>query len=116
MEAFRMSNAPKIDWSGKSGQSYTYWIFPIGADFVEKPGNYIFAKQTRPGYWTPVYIGQTNDLHCRLANHEKVACAKRNGATHIHAHATEGTEQARLNEEKDLIARWTPPCNDRIPS
>ena len=31
----------------------------------------------------------------------------------IHYHANRGGEQARLNEEIDLIPKWTPPCNDQ---
>ena len=85
----------------------------MGTDFKDSPGNYVFAKEVSPGQWSPVYIGQTNSLKTRLGNHEKEACAKRNGATHIHAH-TSGGEEARLKEEKDLITRWKPTCNDQL--
>ncbi|MFQ2070643.1 hypothetical protein ACK35S_16465, partial [Aeromonas veronii] len=79
-------------------------------EFKDISGNYIFAKETSPGKWWPVYIGQTNSLSTRLSHHEKEACAKSNGATHIHAH-TSGNEATRLAEEKDLIVNWTPVCN-----
>ena|SRR5713226_3071769 len=108
-----MSEAPTIKWPGKSGKEYTYWIYPVGTKFKDSPGNYIYAKETKPGYWSPVYIGQTNSLSTRLANHEKESCTKRNGATHIHAHIS-GGETERLTEEKDLITRWKPPCNDQL--
>lgn len=107
-----MSEASTIMWPGQSGRKYKYWIHPIGTSFKDEPGNYIFAKETKPGHWSPVYIGQTSSLDTRLANHEKEACAKRNGATHIHAH-TNSAESSRLSEEKDLIMRWEPPCNDQ---
>jgi hypothetical protein len=109
-----MANAQTIDWQGLSGMKYTYWIHPIGTSFKEEPGNYIFAKETRPGYWSPVYAGQTQNLSARHANHEKETCATRNGATHIHAHTNSGGENARLTEEADLIRRWKPPCNDQL--
>lgn len=108
-----MTEKPTILWPGKSGNTYKYWIYPIGTEFVDSPGNYIFAKETQPGHWAPIYIGQTNSLKTRLANHEKESCARRNGATHIHAH-TSGDESSRLAEEKDLITRWQPPCNDQL--
>lgn len=102
-----------ILWTGQSGTKYQYWIHPVGQDFVDKPGNYIFAKETTPGHWQPVYIGQTNSLKTRLPGHEKLSCAMRNGATHVHAH-TSGGENERLAEERDLIIRWSPPCNQQL--
>jgi len=102
---------PQIYWEGKSGQKYGYWIHPIGTEFKKEPGNYIYARESTPGHWSPAYIGQTSSLGDRLADHEKESCARRNGATHVHAHTTTGGEQARLGEEADLIRRWDPPCN-----
>lgn len=105
-----MSEAQKIEWPGKSGRTYTHWIYPIGASFKAEAGNYVYAKSTPQG-WVPCYIGQTNNLQERLGNHEKEPCAKRNGATHVHVHLT-ATEAARLAEEQDMIARWQPACNE----
>lgn len=102
---------PDIKWEGKSGSTYGYWIYPLGKDFNDQPGNYIYAKQTEPGRWRPLYIGQTSSLKDRLADHEKEACATRNGATHIHAHVNSGGEAARRTEESDLIEKWSPVCN-----
>jgi len=106
--------ARTIVWAGISGKGYTYEIHPIGTTFKEEPGNYIFAKETQPRNWTPCYIGQTENLNKRLENHEKEGCAKRNGATHIHAHLTSGGEAVRKAEEEDLIRKWKPPCNDQL--
>ena len=102
---------PEIYWEGKSRAKYGYWIHSIGTEFTDAAGNYIYAKQTQPGHWSPVYIGQTTRLRDRLADHEKEACALRNGATHIHTHTTPGGEAERLNEESDLIDIWSPVCN-----
>ena len=98
---------------GNQMHKYKYWIYPMGTSFKEEPGNYIFAKQT-PGSWSPCYMGQTKNLNERLENHEKEACAKRHGATHIHVHLTAGGEAVRKAEEKDLIIRWKSPCNDQL--
>jgi predicted GIY-YIG superfamily endonuclease len=105
--------ADTIYWEGASGKKYQYWIYPIGSSFKKEPGNYIFAKKT-PTSWNPVYIGQTDNLDERLGNHNEEQCAKRNGATHIHAHTT-ASKAARLAEEADLIRKWKPVCNDQIP-
>ena len=106
-----MADTPTINWPGKSGKKYLYWIYEIGTSFTAKPGNYIFAKQTKPNTWSPIYIGQTSDLSERLENHNEMPCIKRNGDTHIHAHTNSGGEEARLTEESDLISEWSPVCN-----
>lgn len=104
---------PEIYWEGQSGQKYGYWILKIGAKFKAEPGNYIYAKETSQGRWTPVYIGQTSNLNERLAGHSEEQCARRNGATHIHAHTSSDKESERKAEEKDLIQKWAPVCNDQ---
>jgi hypothetical protein len=109
-----MAEAPTIMWRGLSGKEYKYWIYPIGTSFKKEPGNYIFAKETRSGYWLPCYIGQTENLDERLGDHEKEACAKRNGATHIQTHLASGGEVVRKAEEKDLIQKRKPPCNEQL--
>lgn len=105
-----MADIPTIQWPGKSGNKYTYWIYKLGASFKEEGGNYIFAKETEPHTWIPIYIGQTENLDERLEDHEKAKCAKRNGATHIHSHLNPKKEN-RLAEETDLIQKWNPICN-----
>ncbi len=54
---YDMAEAPTIMWPGLSAKEYKYWIYPIGVSFKEKPGNYIFAKETKPGSWPSRYIG-----------------------------------------------------------
>ena len=109
-----MSEAPTIMWPGQSGKQYQYWIYLIGTSFKEEPGNYIFAKETSTGRWTPCYIGQTENLNQRLGDHEKEACAERHGATHIHVRLNNGGKAARCAEEADLIKKWKPPCNEQL--
>ena len=109
-----MTDAMQIKWAGQSGREYTYGIYPLGTTFKEEAGNYIFAKETSPNRWMPCYIGQTENLNRRLGDHEKEACAKRHGASHTHAHLTAGGEAVRKAEEKDLILKWKPPCNEQL--
>ena len=108
-----MSEAPAISWKGKSGQTYKYEIYSIDASFTEEPGNYIFCKEVRPHRWKPLYIGQTKNLNQRSENFEKEICAKHHGATHIHAHAST-TKIDRLAEERDLILKRLPVCNNQF--
>lgn len=109
-----MSVPQTINWTGQSGKTYTHHIHPIDTTFKEAPGNYLYAKESSPGRWSPLYIGQTKNLSDRLSNHEKENCARRQGATHIHAHINSNGEAARLVEEKDLIDKWSPHCNVQL--
>ncbi|MDE2744722.1 MAG: hypothetical protein OXI41_01880 [Chloroflexota bacterium] len=99
-------------WTGFSGTEYEYYIYEIGQTFDAVPGNYIFARETSPNRFSPIYIGQTGDLSERFDSHHKMPCIRRAGATHIHAHKNSGGQAARLAEERDLIRAWNTPCND----
>ncbi len=100
-----------ILWPGRSGKQYKYFIYPLGTSFSAVPGNYIFSKETSPNHYRPIYIGETSDLSERFDSHHKMACIKRNGATHIHVHQTNGGVAVRRAEESDLVSRWKPVCN-----
>jgi len=106
-----MASNPEIYWTGASGKQYGYWINPIGTAFKDEPGNYIYAKKNTQSNWVAQYIGQTESLKDRLADHEKEICSKRHGATHVHAHVNSDGKQARLSEESDLTDNYNPPCN-----
>ena len=108
-----MADAPTVEWEGKSGKRYKYWICPLDNPMKAEPGNYIFAREVPPNNFEPVYIGETGDLKDRLnvRPHEKMPCIQENGATHIHAHTNPNGEVARKAEETDLIERMVTPCN-----
>jgi hypothetical protein len=107
-----MAAAREIIWPGASGATYKYWIYPINDfRFKEAPGNYIFARETSEGHYA-IYVGETGDLSERFDNHHKAKCIIANGATHIHAHTSSHDDDARRREEKDIIVRWEPKCND----
>ncbi len=105
-----------IQWTGQSGKQYPYEVFPITTTFRALPGNFIYARQSEDGQWMPIYIAQTRDLHQRLEGHVSTEDAVQNGATHIHAHYDTVGQAARCSEERDLILRWQPVCNDRFGS
>ena len=112
-----MTEAPTCDWTGQSGETYRYWIYPLPATFdPSQPGNYIFAKMDTQGYWQPIYIGQ-GDLNDRARNHHQSQCIQSKGATHFHCHKN-AAEQARLTEEAGLLAYYSQAyrpigCNER---
>ena len=108
--------SPFLNWPGQSGKEYQYEILPIDTAFKPLPGNFIYAKQSEDGSWVPVYIAQTRDLHQRLEGHVSLDDAIANGATHIHVHYCTVGQAARCTEERDLVLRWQPVCNDAIES
>jgi uncharacterized coiled-coil protein SlyX/predicted GIY-YIG superfamily endonuclease len=109
-----MNKSLKIYWKDKSGTSHRFWIYPRGTRFNEPcPGIYIYARETSPHKWIPIYIGQTENVNVRLTNHEQQECVDQNGATHIHVSIVTN-EKSRLAIEKDLIQQWKPVCNTQF--
>ena len=97
-------------WTGASGKEYQYDIFSMHANWTDKPGNYIFAKEISPDNWQALYIGETISFIDELPYHEELSCIKSNGATHVHVRIIQDS-QARLDEETDLRANNEAPCN-----
>jgi len=56
-------------WTGQSGQNYRYTVYMFGTVFGPGPANHIFAHETRPNQFMPIYIGQTDDLSEPFDNH-----------------------------------------------
>lgn len=101
-----IAEAPTVTWPGQSGSTYKYWIYARNATFQSKPGNYILSKRNAAGNWVAIYVGQTQDLATRFADHHHEMCIDGQGATHIHVHTNEGGKQARLDEETDLRRKF----------
>lgn len=109
--------ADTIHWDGQSGKRYEYYIYRLDAQkrprvtFQNAPGNYIFARETTPSRYRPIYVGESQDLYRRLAGHEQVPCLTQHGATHVHVHLNRGGINARRSEEDDIVSKWSPACN-----
>jgi len=103
-----------VNWSGKSGTSYAFELYKLGQEFNPVSGVYVFCRETSPGSWQALYVGETQSLHDRLntgiANHDGFKCASRNGATHIAVRVVSG-EANRLRVETDLRHGINPVCN-----
>ena len=106
-----MSQNQECTWTGVSGKQYQYSIHEKGTTFKALPGNYIFAQRSGANQWRAIYVGQTSDLSDRFDDHHKMPCIDRHGATHIHVHVNNSGEQARRDEEDDIIRNYQPPCN-----
>ena len=109
-----MNKSALIYWKDKAGTTHRFWIYPRGTKFNEPcPGIYIYARETSPHKWVPIYIGQTENVNVRLANHGQRECVDQNSATHIHVSIITD-EKSRLATEKDLIEQWKPVCNTQF--
>ena len=106
-EGRRSMNFPEVVWCGQ-----TFVAYPCTTTgWNDLPGIYIFAglDDTRQ-WWLAKYVGQTNSLSARLANHERMHDAQNSGATHIHACVIRDASM-RLNLEESLIRAYSPPLN-----
>ena len=98
-------------WAGQSGQKYRYTVYMFGTAFGPGPANFIFARETRPGHFQAIYIGQTHDLSEPFDDPVAAHCLKQNRVTHIHVRHTDAREEVRRAERSDLISACNPPCN-----
>lgn len=73
-----MSNI--VTWAG-----HQFTAYPPTTTWNHVSGIYIFARQSSPGNWQALYIGQAQSFADRLPSHERWSEAARHGATHIHA-------------------------------
>lgn len=93
-------------WIGHSGLRYTYTVLKLPCTFhAGQVGNFIFARKSADGRWSPVFIGQGNlAIACTPIN-EQWECILSHRATHFHCHLNE-QEQAREQERNDLLSRY----------
>jgi hypothetical protein len=94
-------------WTGASGKSYTYYVYPRGTVVNPgKDGNYVYSKLNSQNQWVPVYFGE-GDLAARAgSNHHQKKCIDSKGATHVHMRLN-ASKDSRLAEETDLLAHYT---------
>jgi len=110
-----MAKSGTITFTGASGQTYAFDIYPWGTSFKAFAAVYAVTKRyqnSEGGYThTVLYFGQTSDLSERFDDHHKADCLKRNGANCICIHLEE-SEATRIRIEKDLIPNYNPSCNN----
>ena len=107
-----MAERETILIKGKSDTGYKYLIYDLGDTHDAVPANYIFVKETSKDIVKPIYIGETEDISERFDYHHKMPCIKRNGATHLGTHKSSANKKVRCEEEADLVANYSPVCND----
>lgn len=111
-----MAERESIIWTGKTGVMYRYWLANVGAAFDDAPGNFMLLRETTPGQYAPVYVGEAESLEHALNSIDAdpaVTAALEAGATKVCSHETVGGEVGRRIEARDLIAAYDPPVNLR---
>jgi hypothetical protein len=92
-----------------SGTEHAFNLFVLGT--VNEVGAvYGLFKPTpgRPGFYTCLYVGQTNNLRTRMYEHYNNPPIA--GVTHFFAEVVSNEQQRKLRE-KQLIAEFNPPGN-----
>ena len=111
-----MSTYSTVTATGASGARYEFQVYPLGTDFNELPGLYMFCHPLANGQWRVHYVGQTHNLKNRvglgLSLHHKIADARRAGATHVGVRAFNGRESDRIATELDIIQGLKPSLNE----
>ena len=98
-----------VEWTGKSGASYTFVVIPWPAPLDEGyvVGNYICARQSDHGDWIPVYIGEGDLGSACSKKHPCFGLLQKRGVTHMHCHLNDDAD-ARRHEAQDLLSRHAP--------
>lgn len=104
-----MSSSNAVRWNGHPFHVYPE-PDPANRTWLDSPGLYIFAGLDPGERWLPLYVGASESLARRLANHDQWTAAQELGATHIHA-AVVQKKRERAMLEKALITTYLPPLN-----
>ena len=111
-----MGKIADATFTGASGRNYSFGVYSTDTTFKDIGSVYIFSKrivdQNGRGTHDFLYVGETEELGTRVANHEKWPCVQRNGVNAICIHVDESS-RSRLNKETDLRNSNSTPCNDQ---
>ena len=99
-----------VIFTGDSGREYRFQTYTTNHQFSDVGAVYIFTREENNSYH-PLYTGQTHELGERLRYHEKWECAEQHNVNSICVRF-DGSRQAQLDIETDLLCRGLPPCND----
>jgi len=96
------------------GKDYSFNAYTTDTDFNEVSAVYIFTERTvkdGKGSHRYLYIGETEALGSRIANHEKWECVDDKGCNCVCVHQVK-EKAAREALEKIFLKEKNPPCND----
>lgn len=110
----------RVKWTGVSGQTYHFFVDPIGQEYLPVGGVYILCRPApgtgllAPKTYLHLYVGETENLNERLntglSKHEGYKRAIVYGVTHIGQFRVNNYAE-RLRIETDLRHGLNPVCN-----
>lgn len=103
-----MADGTPFSVDGISGTNYPGKLHNLSASFRDVECVYVVLDGGR----RTVYVGETEELGARLANHHKRDCWTRKNAKYLFVHRTNTTEAGRQQIEADILAKYHFPCND----
>lgn len=112
-----MAKLAEVVFQGKSGQKYSFNVYPITEECPAEAGIYIFSKavpnKDNPALnsHTIIYIGMAKSFESRFYNHHKDDCIDKNGANRICLMQVKD-ENKRAAIEKDLLGHYNTKCNE----
>lgn len=101
---------------GASREVYGFTAFPLDAP-PAAAGIFAFARpadiaRREALYWTPLYVGETDDMAGTLPGMQDLAAhARKLGATHLLVHFCGRGEDARVGKARDLVDAFQPSMN-----
>ena len=109
-----MAKLGTIEIAGRSGNTYSFDVYPYDSNWNEVGAVYAVSRRTPnpdgTGNHAFIYIGQTDNLKERHSNHHKADCFKGHSRNCL-CIKMESSEKNRLAIEADLLAGRHWPCN-----
>ena len=110
-----MASLGRTSFKGRSGKQYRFKVFPLGTRFRKISGVYVVANRDQGAdgghRHTVLYVGHTEDFSQPFDKHRKAQDLAQHGANCICVQS-DGSEESRMEKELDLIAAFSPECND----
>jgi hypothetical protein len=110
-----MAALGKATFKDKSGAQHLFKVFPLNTRFRKIGGIYLIAYRGHSNHGGHrhkiLYVGNTEDFSQPFEKHRKAQDLMRLGANCICVQSDQ-SEESRLGKERDLIAAFSPACND----
>ena len=110
-----MASLGKAMFKSKSGKRYRFKVFALGTRFRKIGGIYMIAHRAHGDHGAHrhkvLYVGNTEDFSQPFAQHRKAQDLMRLGANCICVQSDK-SQESRLEKERDLIAAFSPACNE----
>ena len=110
-----MASLGKTAFKGESGKQYRFKVFPLNTRFRKIGGIYAIAYRAHDVHGVHrhkiLYVGHTDDFSQPFDKHGKTDDLVRLGANCICVQSDK-SEKSRLEKQRDLVATFSPACND----